>query len=96
MRHVQPGSISTELDREVGPNRTDGLEAFEHRHKPAGPTVLDIAELADETVVAEDRDRRNNESPRSYKPLLPWGLPNSRLKDYYDLATLARLYAFDG
>ena len=24
------------------------------------------------------------------------GLPNSRLKDYYDLATLARLYAFEG
>ena len=54
------------------------------------PTLLDlpapvIRAYSKETVIAE-----------KLEALVTLGLLNSRLKDYYDIALLARLYAFDG
>ena len=54
------------------------------------PTLLDlpapvIRAYSKETVIAE-----------KLQALVTLGLLNSRLKDYYDIALLARLYAFDG
>lgn len=54
------------------------------------PTLLDspapvIRAYSKETVIAE-----------KLHALITLGLLNSRLKDYYDIALLARLYAFDG
>jgi hypothetical protein len=58
-----------------------------HRHKnrEGSPRVRQTRGVSDSTVIGE-----------TLEALTKLGMLNSRMKDYYDLALLSRMYSFEG